>query len=61
MTPSTTDTLVKSSHSTSVDPKSNLDPSGSDEVSTDSTGAKIHAPTVKKEQNGTPSVNAKEV
>ena len=68
LTLSTTNTLVKSSHSTSVDPKSNLDPSGPDEVSTDtlqesapSTGAEIHTPTGKEEQDGTPSMDAEEV
>ena len=67
-TPSTANTQVKSSQSTNVDPKSNLDPSGPDEVSTDTlkepvppTGAKIHAPTGKKEQDGTPYVDVKEV
>ena len=64
----TTDTQVKSSQSTNVDPKSNLDHSGPDEVSTDTlqepvppTGAEICAPTDKKEQDGTPYVDVKEV
>ena len=68
LTPSTTDTQVKSSQSTNVDSKSNLDPSGPDEVSTDTlqepvppTGAKIHAPTGEKEQDGTPYMDVKEV
>ena len=68
LTPLTTDTQVKSSQSTNVDPKSNLDPSGPDEVSTDTlqepvppTGAEIHAPTGEKEQDGTPYVDVEEV
>ena len=51
-----------------MDPKSNLDHSGPDEVSTDTlqepvppTGAKIHAPTGKKEQDGTPYMDVEEV
>ena len=67
-TPSTTNTQVKSSQSTNVDPKSNLDPGGQDKVSTDTlqepvppTGAKICAPTGKKEQDGTPYMDVKEV
>ena len=51
-----------------MDPKSNLDPSGPDEVSTDTlqepvppTGAEIYAPTGEKEQDGTPYVDVKEV
>ena len=61
LTPLTADTHVKSSQLTNEDSKSNLDPSGPDEVSTDTlqepvppTGAEIHAPTDKKEQYGTP-------
>ena len=53
-TPSTADTQVSSSQSTNMDPKSNLDHIGPDEVSTDilqgpvpPTGAKICAPTQK--------------
>ena len=51
-----------------MDPKSNLDPNGPDEVSTDTlqepvppTGAKVHAPTGEKEQDSTPYVDAEEV
>ena len=65
---STVHTQVNSSQSTNVDPKSNLDPSGPDEVSTDTlqepvppTGAKIHAPTGEKEQDSTPYMDVKEV
>ena len=68
LTPSTTYTQVKSSQSPNVDPKSNLDPSGPDEVSTDTlqeavppTGAKIRAPTGEKEQDSTPYMDVKEV
>ena len=67
-TSSTTDTQVKSSQSTNVDLKSNLDPSGPGEVSTDTLqesvlpiGAEIHAPTDKKEKDGTPYVDVEEV
>ena len=67
-TPSTANTQVNSSQSINVDPKSNLDHSGPDEVSTDTlqgpvppTGAKIHAPTDKKEQDGTPYMDVEEV
>ena len=65
---STTDTQVKSSQSTNVDPKSNLDHSGPEEVSTDTlqepvppTGAEICAPTGEKEQDGTPYMDVREV
>ena len=68
LTPSTTDTQVNSSQSTNVDPKSNLDHSGPDEVSTDTlqgpvppAGAKICAPTDKEEQDSTPCMDVKEV
>ena len=68
LTPLTADTQVKSSQSTTVDPKSNLDPSGPDEVNTDTlqepvqpTRAGIHAPTSEKEQDGTPYVDVEEV
>ena len=51
-----------------MDPKSNLDPSGPDEVSTDTpqepvppTGAKIHAPTYKEEQDAAPCMDVEEV
>ena len=60
-TPSTTNTQVNSSQSTNVDPKSNLDHSGPDEVSTDTlqgpvppTGAEICAPTHKEEPRQCP-------
>ena len=65
---STTDTQVSSSQSTNMDPKSNLDHIGPDEVSTDTlqgpvppTGAEICAPTQKEEQNGAPCVDVEEV
>ena len=68
LTPSTANTQVKSSQSTNVDPKSNLDPSGPDEVNTDTlqepippTEAKLHAPMGEKEQDGTPYVDVEEV
>ena len=67
LTPLTTDTQVSSSQSTNVDPKSNLDHSGPDEVSTDTlqgpvppTGAKIHAPTQKEKQNGAPCMDVED-
>ena len=51
-----------------MDPKSNLDHSGLDEVNTDTlqgpvppTGAKIHAPTDKEEQDSTPYMDVEEV
>ena len=68
LTPLTADTQVSSSQSTNMDPKSNLDHSGPDEVSTDTlqgpvppTGAKIHASTQKEEQNSAPCVDVEEV
>ena len=68
LTLSTANTQVNSSQSTNMDPKSNLGHSGPDEVSTDTlqgpvppTGAKIHTPTHKEEQDGAPCVDVKEV
>ena len=64
----TADTQVNSSQSTNIDPKSNLDHSGPDEVSTDTlqrpvppTGAKIHAPTPKEDQDSAPCMDVEEV
>ena len=68
LTPLTSDTQVSSSQSTNMDPKSNLDHTGPDEVSTDTlqgpvppTGAEICAPTQKEEQNSAPCVDVEEV